>query len=457
MDTLLIITVGYTGLYKEISYHLDGKSVRDWFSARALLKLLEIDDWKESLHVIAIYPDNDGARQAMERGFEEGEIRKTPLTPARQSINSIFQGKCKSYKPIPADEENFVTQDSIMNLISYINSHIEELSRDYDLEIMYDLTHSYRHLSFGGFLDSMLILDYYPELKIDEVYYAAVKQPLTPDSVGYYTTFSNFLPLTQNIGMLRKAIEELRPKQLLDLAEQYEDLARSLNGSKYMKSLVDKLKRLSQSLFVVQSGGLFVSNLSELEAIAKGRIKGNRNGMEKHGELFDKKLKEEVRALVARFKSGDKWSSMEDGQLTMAEISLNQQYDIVRMYSFVREANISWMAKIIPMADGREDNAEKDHRFKIEKFVAYLIRSLRDKDALAGSVKEYAKFASDVNRYRNSFAHVFAGRKSADEAKYKMQKKKGEELINEARRWFADNELKDLLQERYREVKNSSS
>jgi len=436
-------------LYKEISYHLDGKSVRDWFSARALLKLLEIDNWKESLHVIAIYPDNDGAREAMERGFEEGEARISTPIPARQSIDSIFQGKCKSYKKIAADEEDFVTQDGIMNLISEINSHVEKLSRKYDFKIMYDLTHSYRHLSFGGFLDSMLFLD--PKFEIGEVYYAAVKQPLTPDSVGYYTTFSNFLLLTQNIGMLRKAIEELRPKQLTDLAIQYEHLADSLGGSKYMKSLAEKLTRLSQNLFVVQSGGLFDSNLSELEAVAKGRIKGNRNGMEKHGELFNKKLKEVVRALVARFKSGDEWSSMEDRQLMMAEISLTQQHDIVRMYSFVREANISWMAKVIPMEDGREDDAEKDHRFRVGNFVGYLINSLRDPIALDGFLKEYAKFAQKVNNSRNSFAHVFAGRKDAQEAKYEKQRSKGEELINEARRWFADNEIKDMLQEKYRE------
>lgn len=427
-EQLLICPIGYTKGYKSVNYQLNNESTTDWLSSQALLKLKgsEIKDY----HIIIIYPNNEGANQSIEKGWPDDGI------PA---IDSIFS-EAKSYDKILVNDDSILGENEISSLMVKLNDKILSFANNEELDIIFDLTHSYRHLSLAAFIQALFLTDFNEKISIKDVYYALAKQPLKNNDPVYYVQLNGYMELISDIGSIQSAIDELRPKKISDIGTKYEKLAKKTESDEFWKWMGKLLKDLAEEIMLMQKGFCTAENFSNLSEIVERKFTGEKANHEFASKLIVDNVIIKVKNLLSKFMENNELVPFYQRQIVLAEHSINNQYDLLKAYAFMREAFVSYcLSHLFPEY---QESGTKEQRENVERKLGKSheeIKSIKSEE-----LRTITNLFQDFGNKRNSLAHVGTGRRSNNEANLNKSVKNALKDLKKLNK-FIQNTDKDLI------------
>jgi hypothetical protein len=99
--------------------------------------------------VILVYPDNPGAITSITSGWSDKN---------RPSVLSRLEG-FKSIYQIAVSDETTISENDLWVALQSLHQTIISLQKENRRYVIFDSTHSYRHLSFAGFIEALFLSD----------------------------------------------------------------------------------------------------------------------------------------------------------------------------------------------------------------------------------------------------------------------------------------------------------
>ena len=440
--TILIVPIGYSRNYKKVNYILHQNSHQDelhWFGFIQLAKFL-FGQNATQLKMLFLCPDNDGAKSTLESGWKDTGV---------PSITS----ECKKLG-IPNDhldtiwvsDDPQLTDEQLWQVLKKFNAKLQNYVKEGRNQVIFDLTHSYRHLSFAGFIEALFLADVLQHVETVKVYYALAKQPLREGDDVHYMVLDSFIDLIKMIGKARDVIMKLRPEDLQEFLHDHE-----IQENRTMKRWLEEVQ---DSLFILQVGDVSDNTISKLDKLAQDEVNSTRQSdtFSKWSLIIDA-MKKEIRSLCEELKKvsidGDPNVTYYRRQLFLAEYMLESHGNMSAAYSYMREGLVSFFVALLakvkyngfqPTIPGGTKK-ERDVADEIMKVIATKARtsstSAADAEDDNGQCDFLVKFSNfvvnDIGQKRNIHAHVLAGRKQAFPQK-KIYSKKLEQALKDLKK-----------------------
>ncbi len=410
-ETVFIVPVGYTPSYKEVKYILgDKEGELDWLSAIQLIKFLFSGTEIGNLSVVLLYPDNKDAEKSLREGWDPKVDSK--IKSPRSSIISRFQGiGVSKIMEISIPDRLEFSEDELWETLEKLYKQIKILIRSGRRRIIFDLTHSYRHISFAGFIESLFLSNVFKEIEQIEVYYAVARQPLKNKDPVYYIKLDSFIDLIRTTERIRDIIAKLRA----------EDLYEMLNEIRTRLTLDHRnwLEKVIAVLFKLQIGVLSDETLEDLESLSTESIYETTNSRFTDWVIITEAIRAELSLLLKNLKSDTDMATARDyyhRQFFLARYSLERHGNIMLTYLYIREALISWFTEFLAEVEGKEltiAGGNKEERSRAEEFLReFAVTSVKEKPKNNKNlVTEFANFViNNIGGKRNHYAHVMAGR-----------------------------------------------
>ncbi|MFX0067037.1 MAG: TM1812 family CRISPR-associated protein [Candidatus Hermodarchaeota archaeon] len=437
-NTILIAPIGFTRIYKRVHYLFpdSGESVEDWLSCTSLLAHLFGERVKE-VAVILMYPKNEGAEQSMNVGWPEID-RESVLERFNQPV---FQ--------IAVSDEPTITETDLWDALEVLHEKILDLKeKEGRTSVIFDLTHSYRHLSFAGFIEALFLKELIKDINIKAIYYALAKQPLNEGDFVRYVKFDSFVSLIELIGWVKDAIHELRPKVLENLAARVRPQCPSFS---------DWLQKLAQNLFTLRMGLTTYQTFDQLEELLADENVSQAEGCGYDHVLLHQELTNELRAFLNKFyKDEDTLLSFYERQHILAYELFNRQEDIMRTYAYLREMLVSCFVECcVGVHALKNESGDRQQRKEADQILKDLADEARK--SKTSFLHRYANFTvNDIGQKRNLYAHVMMGladkrqvTKTYEERKAETEAdlQKTKDIMNELIKSKRKEELRQLYQD----------
>lgn len=418
-ESILIAPIGFTKNYLNVRYaHPDNDSyISDWLSFMPLIKYL-FGDSSNELAIILIYPDNPGAITSIEKGWPEND---------RPSVMSRLDG-FSSIITITVSDRSSLSENDLWSVLQKLHKNILSLQSNGRKSVIFDLTHSYRHLSFAGFIEALFLSDLLNNLRVCEVFYALARQPLEPNDVVTYVKLNRFSDLIKRIGSIKKAVNNLDPNIITELSNQIDNSNNSLKKFKFW------LQDLSNILFILQIGFVQENIFNQIMIL----LDDHYFDVDYFQDSFDYKLiydelKLQLFNFIDLFKSSDgQYRPYYECQIILGEHIFKNQLNVMVAYSYLREGLISFL---LFLAEGITNGGSKNERSITEDILSRYSFKGKNKEKRKMLI-DFAEFTiTNIGNKRNMYAHVMAGRENFDNIKkyHKNKKKTLEEDIQKTK------------------------
>ena len=422
MRKILIATTGYVPAYREVTYVFEGETYSSWMSSNALIHFLFPKP--EELDVILIYPDNPMAKKGVTDGFKAGE---NGLTENREAIVDLFT-QCRSIHKVTVEDSKYISEQDMMKSFTELDSVIRGIAQDDEVEITYDLTHSYRHLAFIVLLQSMY-LQALSRGKVDvrRIFYAFAKQPLKVGDEVRYLDLTEIFKNVLNTQIIKTAVEELRPYPLRNYADSLAKLERTYFlpenlDNTYIRNAKKKINRISDFLQKLQNGFFELETLDELENTVSN-LPEPKHQWDKFLHKFISALAEEVRGVLASYKVNGQFKKKYLIMTDLSELVFNRQADVGRAFAFLRESQVEFIRQIL------NTNVEQ-----ADRLFSFIINPDHSKKAPPDIRRNLDVFAN-VGRWRNELLHLGMGK---EVARIKTYEGNFEKTLPKVRRAYSD-------------------